>query len=191
MRRRALATIALSVVAFAFPVPIGATTLPGFQVDISDTTVQVGDTLTFTPIITDADPATPTRCQMWIEHYDPPENWVRMNVASDGCEPWTFVVPPGPLGQYVVVGRLYVGVSNGAPINTVLAQDQVVDLVAGGTSKPFVTNYPVQSWALGEIVSTSTPTYGVPLTIFPASPRTRQTRQSPRRSDPAAASRRW
>ena len=29
-----------------------------------------------------------------------------------------------------------------------------------------MTNYPVQSWALGEIVSTSTPTYGVPLTIF-------------------------
>jgi hypothetical protein len=162
-----VAAVIAVLCALALPLPMFATpSAATFDVTLSDTTFQVGDTLTFTPVVANAEPDEILRCQIWIEHDDLAENWVRMNVSSSGCEPWTFVVPPGPLGEYVVVGRLYIGLWDGRPVEH-REVIQTVTFVDGGTPVPFESNYPVQSWALDDLVSTPTPTFGEPLTINP------------------------
>jgi hypothetical protein len=129
----------------------------------------VGDTITLTPVVSALAAGTPRRCFMWIERYDFPATWLRMQVSSDGCEPWTFTIPEAPIGQYAIHGGLFSGFSNGQPTTHVDAPDTVVDIADGGSPVPFSTNYPVQSWALDAMVSTSTPRYGEPLTINPPS----------------------
>ncbi len=166
-RRAGSFTIALALVASLMPAAASAASSAQFNVTLSATTFQVGDTVTFTPVVTNAAPNEVLRCEIWIEHYQPPDDWIRMHVSSSGCEPWTFVVPPGPLGQYEVVGRLYMGLENGQPTEhrEVIKQ---VNLVAGGTREPFESNYPVQSWALDEVLSDPTPTLGQPLSVNPS-----------------------
>ena len=166
MRARGWIGIAL-LVAVILPAPVLGATSVTFSLGMSATTVKVGDSMTLTPNVGNDAPGTVLRCEIYIEHYEPPKNWVRMHVSSSGCEPWTFVVPPGPLGQYEVVARVFVGLQDGHPLEVVHAAPPAVTLASGGTPKPFVTNYPVQSWALDDLVSTPTPIYGEPLTIYP------------------------
>jgi hypothetical protein len=165
VRSRAIVLAALVALVMPSPVAGGGSGIE-FDVDLSATTFQVGDTLTFTPVVTNAEPDEVLRCEIWIERDAGQREWLRMHVSSSGCEPWTFVVPPGPLGQYVVGGRVYIGLVEGQPTEH-REVIQNVTFLAGGTPAPFVTNYPVQSWALDDIVSTPTPTFGEPMSIYP------------------------
>jgi hypothetical protein len=159
---------ALVVALLATPVataPVVAA--PGYSLQLSSDVIAIGDTLTITPVVTSPPDGVPIRCQMLIEHGGSGEDWVRMQVASNGCEPWTFTVPDGPIGQFLISGILWAGLAQGSPTSVTLAPQHAVD-IGPGTPVAFSTNYPVQSWDLDDLVSTSTPTYGAPLSISPS-----------------------
>jgi len=95
VRLRALIAMTVAVAMLAAGAPRAAAATVSYSVDVSwSGTVQVGDTVTLTPIVSGVAPGTPVRCDMWIEDDHPLVQWVRMQVASDGCEPWTLTVPP-------------------------------------------------------------------------------------------------
>ena len=146
--------------------PVAATG-PTFALNVSwSGPVQVGDTITLTPVVGGVAPGTSIRCEMWIELDNVPDNFIRMHVASDACDAWTLTVPPSPSGTYVVVGRVYVGIGNdGNPLNAVLAPDQLLDIVDGGTPVAFSTNFPVLPWDIDSLISTPTPQFGEPFTV--------------------------
>src|SRR4051812_49195202 len=165
-RRRAAIAVAFAGLLAAISSGSVTATTPSITIDVSGTgEVQVGDTLTLTPVVSNLDSGTPHRCFMWIEFHDSGADWMRMQVSGDACEPWTLTVPPSPIGQYIVHGRLYYGSSGTGPAAAVDAADSILDILDGGTPVPFTTNYPVQSWDLVDMVSTSSPQYGQPFTI--------------------------
>lgn len=162
-----VATVIVAVAALWFAAPTAAATDPSYAIVVSQSgPIHVGDTVTLTPVVSNVAPDTQVRCFMTIERWEGGDA-VRMHVASDGCQPWTFTVPPAPFGTYQIDGLVAIGLSYGYPQSYEAATDSFIDLVDGGTPVPFVTNYPVQSWDLADMISTSTPQYGEPITIKP------------------------
>ena len=149
-------------------VPVAtAGTVASYSIDAtwtpSGSDLHVGDSVTLTPVLEGAEAWSSHRCFLFIEGFESQANWLRMQVSSDACNPWTFVLPPAPAGQYKIGGYAILG-SGPNPTDGLTANDQFVDVVAG-TPKPFTSNYPVKSWALGNLVSDTTPAYGDPFTI--------------------------
>jgi hypothetical protein len=124
----------------------------------------IGETITLTPNVSGTDFLDAHRCQMVIESGDPLLDWVRMQVASDGCEPWTVTVPPSPIGPYRVTGWLRT--AHGGTESTITAPNGGFD-IGPGTPTTFATNYPVQSWAAADLISDATPSFGSPVTVNP------------------------
>jgi hypothetical protein len=129
-----------------------------YALELSDTAVQAGDTVTITPVVGDV--TVDHRCAIVVERMVG-ATITRMMVASDDCEPWTFTVPVSEPGAYVVRGWLRI-----AGTDEVLAPAEHELLIGdGGAAVPFESNYPVQSWDPLEAASTATPTYREPMTI--------------------------
>ena len=125
----------------------------------------VGETITMTPQITGTDFLDGARCVMFLNRDDPGRlQW--MQVASDGCQPWTLTIPASDPGSYSVKGFLMT--RDGGQEHFLEAPSAAL-AITSGTPTTFTSNYPVQSWAVADLLSDPTPAFGSPVTIHPAS----------------------
>ena len=67
-RRAGSLAIAAAFIASLMPAATFAASSAQYAVTLSATTFQVGDTATFTPVVTNAAPNEVLRCEIWIEH---------------------------------------------------------------------------------------------------------------------------
>ncbi len=80
------------------------------------------------------------------------------------CTAWTFVLPPADPGPLRVMGAVGGLDTDGQDVSFDMAE-VLLTLQAGGTHRPFETNYPVSSWAAIDVFGTSTLNTSVPMVI--------------------------
>ena len=147
-------------VRFNSDVPAPTNEQPSFDLEVSSTTVHAGDTLTLTPVVSGVDFYDHVRCSMSLGGSSG-----SMRVSSDDCAPWTVTVPYSAPGVYRIAGTMSFG-DSAAQVNYREDASAVeIAIAPGGVSKPFVSNYPVQSWAIDDLIDDVTPSFGAPLTL--------------------------
>lgn len=136
-----------------------------YSIDVSTgASGSVGETITLTPRVAGADLLEAHRCRMGIEGGGS-VHILRMQVAADACEPWTFTIPASPAGEYRVFGGLVT--REGGHIEWTWSADAGLT-ITGGTPVPFTSNYAVQSWAASDLLSDPTPAFGQSFTLRPS-----------------------
>jgi hypothetical protein len=129
--------------------------------------LRVGDTITVTPVVEGAGGGPTRRCFIVLSTVESPSVLRRMQVASDACTPWTFTLPDHPAPAIRIDGHLSHG-TDGEVGGRVDAAGFELAVTAGGSPGAFVSNYPVQSWAPGALISTATPSFNSPVTVAAA-----------------------
>jgi hypothetical protein len=134
-----------------------------YAIDVdTGASAQVGETITLTPQVIGSDIVDARRCVMYVESTSNPVAFVRMQVAGDDCVPWTVTVPAASEGTYRVAGYLMTDVGG---TRTYEPAPETSLEITSGTAVPFVTNYPVQSWAASDLLSDPAPAFGSPFTV--------------------------
>lgn len=95
----------------------------------------------------------------------------QMLANTDGCDAWTFVIPPTPS-----IGTLFItagaeGYRDPDDIDGVTLDpvELTLSMEAGGSWRPFTTNFPHLSWAPIDFLGSTEASFGVPIT-FAAAP---------------------
>lgn len=130
--------------------------------------IRVGDTLTIAPTV---EGLTSYKCVTGLlrDGFDEFQvSATSMDTAGtpDVCTPWTVTVAPTTPGP-VSVSLLVSGLGPPEDQATIRAPNVELSLESGGSPVPFSSNYPVTSWALADLLSDATPTFGSTLTLPP------------------------
>ena len=164
-RHLAAAAVFVAAIAAVFP-PGTRGTGYTYDIDVSVTSAQVGDTITLTPVLHGPETYPYYRCLMRIYGSSGGVyGEFRMQVASDDCAPWTFVLPPTPVADLTIEGFVGFGSNAIQPENIATTPSMPFHVEDGGTAATFTSNYPVQSWAPNQLVDDPTPIFGEAQTI--------------------------
>jgi hypothetical protein len=166
---RSLFLIGVLAAAVSFP-PAVAAAEPTYSLSVEPSgELHPGDTVTVTPTVTGVADDVLVRCLMYIQSDYAPGTWdfVRMEVGSSTCTPWTFTVPNSPAGGFRISGHMSVGLRDGLPEYDVYAHPTRTTMADAPTTVPFTSNYPVQSWDPGTMLSTAEPRYAELITMRP------------------------
>src|SRR5919198_5134403 len=132
--KRGVAAIVLGAAVVAGgSAPAAASISFGYMIEVDGPAQpRIGDTLTLTPVIQgDFDPSTLHRCFMAIEGFGSSPNWVRMQVSSNTCDPWTFVIPDAAAGSFWIHGQVVFADPEGNPLEAAIVNGPTIDVAAG------------------------------------------------------------
>lgn len=135
-------------------------TRPGVAEVLSPpTALRVGDVVT---VAATSDGFANPRCQYVFSQAGMTggESYMRVDfdpAPTNVCPAWTFVVPPSPPGDYRIQADAWESVSATKTIP--------LTLEAGGEPAPFVSNYPVMSWAASDVIASEPLAFGNPFTV--------------------------
>lgn len=129
-------------------------------------TLRVGDEVTISFELTGFLAAG---CNMFVNHIDAGASMSagqgESSVGGVGvCRPWTFIVPPVSSGTLIIDGFVH-GDDTELGDASVTPPLVEVQLVSGGTHRPYASTYPTPSWAPIDLLGMATPSFEAPLVV--------------------------